>query len=110
MGGKKIREILLKERAETLKELDFVKEFVAYEADYAYGEGDPGIPEREKGMALSQSLLAKLGAIDHALERLDQGTYSVCARCGKMIDPERLEVLPYAEFCISCKSAMERRS
>jgi len=105
---KKIRDILLRERAETLEEMDFAKGAVAYEANYVYGEGDPGIVEREKGMAIMQSLSAKLAAIDHALERVEAGTYGVCTQCGKAINPERLEVLPYAALCIACKSEMER--
>ncbi|NOZ05759.1 MAG: hypothetical protein GXP41_05330 [Chloroflexi bacterium] len=111
MGDKKkTREILLRERAETLEEMNFTKKSVEYEADYVYGEGDPGIVEREKGMALTQSLSAKLAAIDHALERLDQGVYGLCTECGKEINPERLEVLPYATLCIKCKSELERHA
>ena len=41
--------------------------------------------------------------VDDALKRIKEGTYGICANCGKAINPERLEALPYAEYCISCQ-------
>ncbi|GAB2189605.1 TraR/DksA family transcriptional regulator [Sessilibacter sp. MAH2] len=40
--------------------------------------------------------------INLALERIDEGTYGFCQRCGKSIDPRRLAALPYATLCIAC--------
>jgi DnaK suppressor protein len=42
--------------------------------------------------------------ITAALHRLDAGTYGRCTRCGGMIAPARLEVLPHAAACIECQS------
>jgi DnaK suppressor protein len=42
--------------------------------------------------------------ITAALNRLTQGTYGLCTRCGRKIAPARLEVLPYAAACIECQS------
>ena len=36
------------------------------------------------------------------------GTYGSCERCGKPIDPDRLEARPWALLCIECKQK-ERR-
>ena len=49
-----------------------------------------------------------LAAIDEALKRIDNGTYGVCQSCGRPIQPERLEFLPYATLCIDCKRRQER--
>lgn len=45
--------------------------------------------------------------ITAALNRISQGTYGRCTRCGGQIAPARLEVLPYAAACIECQSHAE---
>ena len=40
-----------------------------------------------------------LREIEAALKRLDDGTYGICTACGKPIEPERLEYLPWATQC-----------
>ncbi|WP_374977178.1 TraR/DksA family transcriptional regulator [Microbacterium trichothecenolyticum] len=45
--------------------------------------------------------------ITAALNRISQGTYGSCTRCGEQIAPARLEVLPYAAACIECQSHAE---
>lgn len=43
--------------------------------------------------------------IENALKRIENGTFGVCARCGKPISEERLEVQPDAVACIHCMEA-----
>lgn len=45
--------------------------------------------------------------ITSALNRIAQGTYGRCVRCGRQIAPARLEVLPSAAACIECQSHAE---
>ncbi|MEV5072592.1 TraR/DksA C4-type zinc finger protein [Microbacterium sp. LMI12-1-1.1] len=45
--------------------------------------------------------------ITAALNRIAQGTYGRCTRCGRQIASARLEVLPYAAACIDCQSHAE---
>ena len=45
--------------------------------------------------------------IDEALTRLEENEYGICIECGKEISPARLEVKPYARFCVACKSRKE---
>ena len=45
--------------------------------------------------------------IDQALMRIDEGSYGVCARCGKPIDERRLEAMPTARYDAACQSAIE---
>ncbi len=63
--------------------------------------------EREKNMALSANLRSSLSQVRAALDRLDHGTYGICARCGVEISPARLKALPYAELCVECQSRVE---
>jgi DnaK suppressor protein len=43
--------------------------------------------------------------IDRALAKLADGTYGVCDVCGTAIAEERLEALPWAILCVSCKAS-----
>jgi DnaK suppressor protein len=46
--------------------------------------------------------------IDRALEKLEEGSYGRCDVCGGEIVPERLEALPWAVLCVTCKAAADR--
>jgi DnaK suppressor protein len=48
-----------------------------------------------------------LDLIEDAFERLARGDYGKCQDCGEMISEARLKVLPYAVFCIKCKTKRE---
>jgi DnaK suppressor protein len=64
--------------------------------------------DRELDYTLEESATRALQAIDAALQRIEDGTYGTCQRCGQPIGPERLEAIPYATLCIDCKRRDER--
>jgi YteA family regulatory protein len=66
--------------------------------------------ERSKDFALREDAMIKLRAIDHALQRIREGTYGVCENCGREIPPERLEAIPYTTQCVHCRAAAEEAS
>ena len=100
---------LEKERAETLAELDRLREYLMRgEVDADAEEADPDIYEREKTLALIRTLEDKLTSIERALRLAEKGTYGICERCGEKIDPARLKALPHTTLCVKCKSQMER--
>lgn len=41
--------------------------------------------------------------IDSSLNKIQNGTYGRCEKCGKGIDDDRLELIPYVRTCIGCK-------
>jgi DnaK suppressor protein len=45
---------------------------------------------------------AEIRAIQTALDRIDDGSYGSCARCGGFMGEARLRVLPFALTCVSC--------
>ncbi len=102
------REKLEREREETQRKLERMREYLKYEIDASADEGDPDIYEREKNLALVQSLERKLDSITHALRLFEAGMYGICERCGETIDPARLEALPDATLCLKCKTEVER--
>lgn len=40
--------------------------------------------------------------IEAALDRVAEGTYGICVRCGEEIGGERLDVVPFTPFCRDC--------
>lgn len=46
--------------------------------------------------------------IEHALRKIDEGTYGVCEECEDPISLKRLQARPEAQLCIQCKEAQER--
>ncbi len=61
--------------------------------------------EREDDAVLEATGISaqhELRQIAAALQRIDQGTYGACARCGAAIGEDRLDVLPYTPVCRSC--------
>ena len=43
-----------------------------------------------------------------ALQRIEAGTYGLCAVCGKAIGDERLDAVPAARFCVEHQAEIER--
>lgn len=65
--------------------------------------------EREQELALAHGIGERLEQVDHALARLEQGTYGSCERCGQPIPKARLEAFPSVTLCVKCKQIEERR-
>ncbi len=65
---------------------------------------------RERYLSILEQVEAELGDVEHALERLANGTYGTCEACGKPIDEERLEAQPAARFCMADQAAAEREA
>ena len=66
--------------------------------------------ELENRMALEKRVLDQLADVDNALAKFDKGTYGICESCGKPINPERLEALPQATLCMSCKATQAKNA
>ena len=46
--------------------------------------------------------------IDDALKRIEEGKFGLCISCDKKIPQKRLNAVPYAKYCIQCKSKEEK--
>jgi len=57
----------------------------------------------ERGRALKEHEISLISKIDASLRNVESGTYGKCKICGRGISEERLEFIPYAEFCVSCQ-------
>lgn len=50
-----------------------------------------------------RNLKERLNEVEHALEKIMNGTYGLCDECGGLIPPERLEALPQTSLCLPCR-------
>ncbi|MEV1062206.1 TraR/DksA family transcriptional regulator [Streptomyces sp. NPDC050263] len=64
---------------------------------------------REHELALAANAREMLIQTEHALERLDSGTYGLCENCGNAIGKARMQAFPRATLCVECKQKQERR-
>ena len=60
--------------------------------------------EREQEISLANNSREMLDQSEHALERIDNGTYGICESCGNPIGKLRLQAFPRATLCMSCKT------
>ena len=100
---------LEKERDEILAELKRLRELARSTVSADIGEGDPKEMERDLARSLIVVHERQLAAIEQALAEARRGHYGICERCGQPIDPERLEAIPEATLCITCKQIVEKR-
>ena len=64
--------------------------------------------ERAKATAMLQHAEDRLVELDRAAERIRQGTYGRCERCGGEIGADRLDALIATTRCRSCAPASPR--
>ena len=67
-------------------------------ADQASGNNEVHI-----ALKLKQTDAKILRAIEEALSRIEKGTYGTCRDCGEPIAEARLNAIPWARVCITCK-------
>ena len=66
--------------------------------------------ELEKRLTLEKRIRDQLAEVEHALHKFEAGTYGLCDGCGQPIDPARLEALPQASLCLSCKARQAKNA
>jgi DnaK suppressor protein len=71
---------------------------------------DQAVESYQKEMLFSQGANGheQLSLVRLALERLREGEFGECLRCGRAIGLKRLEALPWTPYCIDCQEKIER--
>ena len=62
---------------------------------------------RQVMLNLSEKERSQLGRVEDAIQKLADGRYGVCEECEERIPVKRLKIVPFAKFCVACKSKME---
>jgi DnaK suppressor protein len=78
---------------------------VEVSVDEGFADSAQATAERSELVSHVEQLHAAHAEVVAALRRIDEGTYGRCENCGRDIAPERLEALPTARLCVTCKQA-----
>lgn len=89
-------------KADLLKRIEKVKKDITGEHSADWSEQAQERQNDEVLNALGNEARAELQQINRALERIAEGIYTTCSRCGGDIDIKRLEAVPYTDRCIRC--------
>jgi DnaK suppressor protein len=107
------KQIILEKKKEILEELESLRdsmmdtttgEYMVENSTYSlHMEQGTDAMEREKTFLFASREGKFLNYLEDALKRIEKGEYGRCLDCGKLIEKERLEAVPHAQMCISCK-------
>lgn len=102
--------LMLEDRRREIQEkLRSLRETLPAEATIVKDAEEQSVDDfvQEVDFALMEMKSATLRRIDEAVQRLEAGTYGVCAECGEDIPAARLKALPFAALCRDCQEATE---
>ncbi len=73
----------------------------------AFDEGSQ-IMSKERNMQLATRQDKFIRDLKNALIRIENGTYGICRVTGKLINPERLKLVPHATLSIEAKNMQKK--
>lgn len=50
-----------------------------------------------------------LRLVEAALKRISDGSFGICVACGDEIHDQRLQALPWTQFCLRCQGELEEK-
>jgi RNA polymerase-binding transcription factor len=104
----RMRVALVEQRTQVRREIqeqgaDPDSDEVSFVDDAGFSDRSHSTQERSRLISVVETLRSNLKDVERSLERIDAGTYGVCERCGRPIDPDRLDARPWALLCIDCQ-------
>lgn len=108
------KELILKKLAEAQEDLDLLKGSLSHNDDHGTDDTGRTFNMMEDGSdTLSREEVAQLASrqekfianLQSALVRIENKTYGICRVTGKLIQKERLRLVPHATLSIEAKNA-----
>ncbi len=110
----RLKKLLIHKREDIVKEArEEIKKFQSGEkkqlVEAVMDEGDMSVVDLAEDISLRQLSTHRetLIKIDTALRKLHEGTYGICEECGDEINEKRLNILPFAIYCVDCQEKKE---
>lgn len=107
-----LRNLLLERRKDIMKnfdgDIDPSDETKFYETVGDAADIAQESSKNELTFHLAEVESRELAQIDKALERIGEGAYGLCEKCGEKISLARLKALPFAVKCIRCQEEDEQ--
>lgn len=108
----KYRPVLLNILRQLGVKLERLEDAVLLGAEDSGGDdGDDASAEgysRDFQLGLIENEEEILKSTNEALVRIENSEFGACLACKELIPPRRLEVVPYAAYCIGCQSLSEK--
>jgi DnaK suppressor protein len=79
------------------------REGIEVRVDGGFADSAQATAERSEILSFIEQLQSSHSEIAAALDRIEEGRYGRCERCGEHIPIERLEAIPTARLCVNCK-------
>lgn len=104
---KEIEEKLIFEKEKIEKDLVKLKETLDFGDDTDHFEEETDEAE-EMGnyLGIKRTQDARLGQINKALQKIKNGTYGKCEKCGGEIEQKILDIDPESLYCKNCKRGL----
>jgi DnaK suppressor protein len=110
----RLRRLLIQKREDIIKEArEEIKKFQSGEkkqlVETVMDDGDLSVVDLAEDISLRQLSMHRetLIKIDTALRKLQEGTYGTCEECGDEISEKRLNIMPFAIYCVDCQEKKE---
>lgn len=101
---KKIEEKLLSEKLSIEKDLEKMKEGLDFGSDVDnFDEESDEAEEMGNYLGVKKTQDARLNQIERAIQKIKEGTYGICEKCGRPIEAEILDIYPESLLCKNCK-------
>ena len=99
----KQKQILTDEKKRLLDKAGKLKKY----PDYGRNEDDNAqeMADYQSNLSLEGQVEFLIGKVNSALKAIEDGTYGKCKKCNEMIEEGRLNIMPYAEVCVTCKDS-----
>jgi DnaK suppressor protein len=110
---KELSKILEDMRQEIIDQVKVQKERAREkDKDYMGDLGDHATSDMlaEYAHIFGERLRRRLLLIEDALEAIKDGDYGFCEECEEPINEKRLQLMPFARFCVRCQAELERRA
>ena len=107
-----LRERLLQIRATLLgdlkknRETSQDEEFTGFVSDFS--DDASRSFNRQMILNLGEQEREQLKLVEEALYKIQSGGYGICTLCETPIPEKRLQVVPYAQYCVECLSQIEK--
>jgi DnaK suppressor protein len=79
---------------------------VNFDSNEGFADSAQATAERSQMLSMIEKLRDQHSEIVDALSRIEEGRYGKCERCSQEIPIERLEAIPTARYCVTCKQAV----
>ncbi len=97
-----LQEQLLARQVELQKRLDSIKKDRTKTNSADWAEQAQERENDEVLDALGNDLTEELSLVHKALDRMKDDSYGVCLACHQEIPVARLQIMPYARYCVHC--------